>query len=250
MKDAIWIGLLSAMLLRGQSPPASDDPISTDRPAVAASSTVVPKDSLQMENGFLISNPHTFDGPETSIRFGLTGSTELRFSAPDYYFNTSSGSGFGDVTVGLKQQLGPAGGFDVSLIAFLSIPTGAHAVSSHGYDPGLQLPWSRKLSDNWTAGGQFALYWPTGQPGNRRDLTGESTFLLDRQLTKPLDAFVEYAGDFPQRGGPRHLLHFGAAYKLTPRQQVDAHVGIGLSAAAIDHYFGIGYSFRFQAVHR
>jgi hypothetical protein len=242
------IAILGASALHAQNPPASDDPISTDRPAVAASSTVVPRGSFQMENGFLISNTQTFDGPETSMRFGLTGNTELRFSAPDYYFNSASGSGFGDISIGVKQQLGPAGGFDVSLIVFLSIPTGANAVSSHGYDPGLQLPWSRKLSDNWSAGGQFALYWPTQADG--RNLTGESTFLVDRQITKPMDAFVEYAGDFPQRGGPRHLLHFGVAYKIAPRQQVDVHVGVGLSSAAIDHFVGIGYSFRFQAVRR
>ena len=120
--------MLGGTFVWGQSLPASDDPISTDRPAIAASSTVVPKGSFQMENGFLISNSHSFDGPETSMRFGLTGNTELRFSAPDYYFNT--GSGFGDITVGMKQQLGPASGFDVSLILFLSIPTGANAVSS------------------------------------------------------------------------------------------------------------------------
>jgi hypothetical protein len=34
------------------------------------------------------------------------------------------------------------------------------------------------------------------------------------------------------------------------RQQVDIHFGIGLSAAAIDHFIGIGYSFRFQALRR
>jgi hypothetical protein len=28
-----------------------------------------------------------------------------------------------------------------------------------------------------------------------RNLTGESTILLDRQLTGPWDAFVEYAGE-------------------------------------------------------
>jgi hypothetical protein len=111
----------------------------------------------------------------------------------------------------------------------------------------VQLPWSRKLSANWTAAGQLALYWPTQI---QRNLTGESTFLLDRQLTKPMDAFVEYAGDFSERGGPRHLLHFGAAYKVAPRQQIDVHYGIGLSSAAVDHFIGIGYSFRFQALPR
>ena len=33
-------------------------------------------------------------------------------------------------------------------------------------------------------------------------MTGETTFLIDRQLTKTWDAFVEYAGDFAEQGGP------------------------------------------------
>ena len=191
-----------------QSSPADDEPISTDRPAIAESSVVVPRGSFQAENGFLITSAQgqrTVDGPETTLRFGVANDTELRFSAPDYYHDSISG--FGDIAIGIKQQLGPADGFDVSLIAFLSLPSGAASISSHGYDPGLQLPWSRKLSANWTAAGQIALYWPTTQV-DTRTLTGESTFLLDRQLTKPMDAFIEYAGDFPQRGGPQHLLHF------------------------------------------
>jgi len=241
------IGILAGVaLLHGQSQPDSSEPISTDRPAVTESSVVVPKGSFQAENGFLVTSDQgqrTVDGSETWMRFGVAGTTELRFSAPDYYHDGVSG--FGDISIGIKQQLGPTpGGFDVSVIAFLSIPTGADTVSSHGYDPGLQLPWSRKLSANWTAAGQFAVYWPTQVDG--RNVTGESTFLLDRQLTKPMDAFVEYAGDFPERGGPRHLLHFGAAYKLTPQNQIDIHYGIGLSSAAIDHFIGVGYSFRFQ----
>jgi hypothetical protein len=66
------------------------------------------------------------------------------------------------------------------------------------------------------------------------------------QLTKAWDAFTEYAGDFPQAGEPRHLPHFGTAYKITPQQQLDLHLGVGLSAAAADHFVGIGYSFSFR----
>jgi hypothetical protein len=134
---------------------------------------------------------------------------------------------------------------NASLIVFLSFPTGANAISSHGYDPGLQLPWSQKVSENWTAAGMLSFYWPT-QSGVR-NLTAESTFLFDRQLTGPWDAFIEYAADFPERGGPRHLLHFGTAYKLGRLHQLDFHVGAGLSRAAVDHFIGVGYSFRFQA---
>ncbi len=228
-------------------------PIATDRPAVTNSSVVVPAGSLQMENGFLETSSQgqsVLDGPETLVRLGIGKRTELRFTVPDYFHNLNAGaSGFGDFAFGVKEQLGPAPGkFDVSAILFLSFPTGANGVSSGGYDPGLQVPWSRVLSTNWTAAGMFSVYWPT--QGRTRNVTGESTFLFDRQLTKPWDAFVEYAGDFPQFGGPRHLLHFGTALKITEQQQIDFHVGVGLSSAAVDHLIGIGYSFRFQAIRR
>jgi hypothetical protein len=215
---------------------------------------VVPAGSLQLENGFLETRGKgqtVLDGPESLIRFGAATRTELRFTLPDHFHNltASGGSGFGDFAIGVKQQLGPTPGkFDVSVILFLSFPTGATTVSSGGYDPGLQVPWSRSLSANWTAAGMLSVYWPT--QGRTRNLTGESTFLIDRQLTKAWDAFVEYAGDFPETGGPRHLLHFGTALKIAQQQQIDFHVGVGLSSAAVDHLVGIGYSFRFQAIRR
>jgi hypothetical protein len=231
---------------------ASDAPIATDRPAVTDSSVVVPVGSLQMENGFaetLSQGQQTFDAPETLLRFGVASKTELRLTVPDYFGEVGASSGFGDLTIGLKQQLGPTlGKFDFSLVVALSLPTGANAISSHGYDPFLQLPWSRALSSSWTVAGMLSVYWPTQQ--GHRNVTGETTFLLDRQLTKPWDAFVEYAGDFPEEGGPRHLLHFGTAYKITQQQQIDFHVGVGLSSAAADHFVGIGYSFRLQALRR
>jgi hypothetical protein len=224
-------------------------PIATDRPAVTASSVAVPAGDLQAENGFSDTRSDgqtTLDGPQTLVRFGVASKTELRLTLPDYVDGISGVSGFNDLAVGLKQQLGPTpGGFDVSLILTLSLPTGARRISSHGYDPSIQIPWSRAISANWTAAGMLSLYWPTQAAG--RNLTGEATFLLDRQLTKRWDAFVEYAGDFPETGGPRHLLHIGTAWKLTPNQQFDLHAGVGLSSAAVDHFIGVGYSFRLRA---
>jgi len=94
----------------------------------------------------------------------------------------------------------------------------------------VQLPWSRTLTGALTAGGQLASYWPT--QNGRRNVTREATFFLDRQLSAPCDAFVEYAADFPQTGGSRQILHVGTAYKLAAHHQVDFHVAAGLSAAA------------------
>ena len=89
--------------------------------------------------------------------------------------------------------------------------------------------------------GQVAFYWPTVNGSHL--FTGESTVYFDRKVTKPWDVFAEYAGDFPSRGGPRHLLHFGSCYKLAAHHQIDIHGAVGLSGAAPDHYIGLGYSF-------
>jgi uncharacterized membrane protein len=63
--------------------------------------------------------------------------------------------------------------------------------------------------------------------------------------TKPWDVFVEYAGDFPDRGGSRQILHFGTSYELRPHHQIDFHVAVGLTHSAPDAYVGFGYSFLF-----
>jgi hypothetical protein len=137
-------------------------------------------------------------------------------------------------------------GFDVSLIPSLSIPTGAKGITSGGYDPSIQLPWSRCLSKNWTAAGMFAAAWPTHSAG--RNLTGQFDVYFDCQLTAPWDAYVEYSGDFPERGTPQHAIDFGTAYKPSPHQQIDFHWSFGLSAAAPNYALGLGYSFRFQFI--
>jgi hypothetical protein len=98
--------------------------IATDRPQVTSSSIVVPCGSLQFENGFQETSAggqQTDDLPETSIRFGVARKTELRDMVPDYHWNLATNpgaaTGFGDMSLGFKQQQGPTKGkFDVSVI--------------------------------------------------------------------------------------------------------------------------------------
>jgi hypothetical protein len=225
--------------------------IATDRPQITSSSIVVPCGSLQFENGFQETSnggQHTYDLPETAVRFGIANKTELRLTAPDYFFHDDTTSGFatglGDLSLGFKQQLGPTHGFDISLIPSVSLPTGANLISSHGYDPTVQLPWSRSLLKNWTVAGMLSLMDPT--EAGRRNLTGQASMYFDRQLTSPWDAYVEYSSAFLQRGGPQNVIDFGTSYKPSPHQQLDLHCNFGLSSAAPGPSIGFGYSFRFQ----
>src|SRR5579864_9417726 len=214
---------------RAQSLPSTADPeIVTDRPDVTESAVVVPKGSLQLENGLTWTSDlgaKTIDLSETLMRFGVSTRTEIRIVVPNYLGGLSSpdiASGFGDLALGLKQQLGPLpGGFDLSVIAALSLPTGSDRVSSHGLDPFIKLPWSKDLRAGWSIGGMQSVFWSTEE--GKRNLTGEQTLYIEKQLTKRWDAFTEYAGDFAQWGGSKQIAHLGTAYRITPRQQVDFH---------------------------
>jgi hypothetical protein len=220
----------------------------TDRPSTTASSTTVPQGGLQVEGGAQASDSAgqwTLDAPELLLRYGLLSKTELRLLVPNYFLTLPAGGsnphGFGDLGFAVEQQLGPIGDFELAVIPSISLPTGARGVSSGGYDPGLQLPWSRALSANWEAAGQVAAYWPT-QNGSR-NFTKELTLMLDRQLPAGWDVFVEYAADVPQHGGSRQVLHLGTTYLLSARHQLDLHVGFGLTSAAPSSFVGLGYSY-------
>jgi hypothetical protein len=257
-RPSFVLTLLAALVPSLRAAPCGSDaatPISTDRPQITEASTVVPCGSLQFENGFAVTgngSRHGLDLPETWMRWGVPAKGEIRFAVPDYFTNDDTALGFtsgaSDVVLGYKLQLGPTHGFDVSIIPSLSFPSGSKGITSGGYDPFIQVPWSRSLSKNWTVAGMFALADPTQPSG--RNLTGQGTLYFDRQLTALLDAWAEYSGSFPQRGGPQNLINLGACLKPTPHQQIDFHWSYGLSAAAPDYSLGLGYSVRFQITRR
>lgn len=249
LQSAALLLIMVSAISYAQSLPATTDPgIVTDRPDVTESSIVVPKGSLQLENGLTCTTDHgsqTFDLSESLLRFGVSSRTEIRFVVPNYlgHISGSAATGFGDLALGMKQQLGPLpGGFDLSVIVAVSLPTGAIRVSSHGYDPFIKFPWSRELKVGWSIGGMQSLFWNT-DAGKRNGLW-EPTFYIEKEITKPWDVFAEYAGDFVQNGRSKEIAHFGTAYRLGPRQQVDFHFGFAVSQAAAHHFFAVGYSFR------
>jgi hypothetical protein len=233
--------------------------IVTDRPDITESSIVVPPGTLVVENGFTWTRDRSqgiADLSESLVRLGLGNRTEFRFAVPTYFHDLlynlggrGRQSGFDDVSLGVKEQIGPLpGGIELAVIVAVSFPTGSSAQSTHGVDPVVKLPWSRELKHGWSFGGMQSLFYQTED--GRRNPLWEATFYLERELTRRSDWFVEYGGDFPRAGGSSQVIHCGAAYRVTPKQQIDLHLGFGLSSAAPKYFVGAGYSFQIDNLFR
>jgi hypothetical protein len=89
----------------------------------------------------------------------------------------------------------------------------------------------------------FTVTWLTSQ--HAIDPTFEPTLSLERDLGPTRDLFVEYVGDYPNHARPSQILDAVGSWRVTRLQQLDFLVGLGLNSSSPDHFFGIGYSFRF-----
>jgi hypothetical protein len=252
--EATWSALLVFALLTtateagAEECPTNADQIATDRPDTTNSSLVVPYGSLQAENGVDWTVRHgsnALAGTNTRLRLGVAHCTEFLIDVPTYFWslNGSQRSGFTDVVVSFKRQLPVPFGFYLSATGGLGLPSGNSSISGHGYEPYIQFPWSREIADNWGVEGMLTLSWfPSDSP---RNPTFETTVAVTRNFGPAAEMFVEFVGDYDHQR-PRQILNVGGAWRFTKTQQLDFHAGFGLNSSSVDHYFGIGYSIRFD----
>jgi hypothetical protein len=241
---------LSTIAARADSCPSTRDEIATDRPDVTNSSLVVPAGSLQIENGVNFSTrdgDRFVDGTNTRLRAGIANCLEFLVDMPTYFANVrgSQGSGFSDVTPALKWQISPVPGkVDLSAVFGVALPTGSSGVAGPGAQPYLQFPWSWELRGGWGLSGMFTEFFRPAEPTSK--LITEATFAIEKKVTERASLFVEYVGDYPENGSSAQLLNSGGLYRLSPNQQVDFHVAVGLNHNAPRYIVGIGYSARFD----
>ena len=233
--------------------PTNADEIVTDRPDTTNSARVVPYGSLQAENGIDWTNrerSNVISGTETRLRLGVAQCTEVLADVPTYFYslNGRASSGFSDLVVSVKRELLVPYGFRLSATAGLGFPIGSSKISSHGYDPYIQFPWSHEISGDWSLHGMFTVTWFTSQ--HQINPTFEPTLSLERDPGPTRDLFVEYVGEYPNHARPSQILDGGGSWRVTRLQQLDFHVSFGLNSSSPDHFFGVGYSFRLDGLFR
>jgi Putative MetA-pathway of phenol degradation len=227
---------------------SDSDPIDTNRPSFMFSPLVVPRGSLQFENGTLYQafrHRHwTYDVPETQVRLGIAMRAELQASVPSAFLWHAGSMTNGKVSdlseIGFKYHLGPdSDKFNASVIADITVPTGSTAVSGKGVRSAFRLPYGYNIKQWSIMGMQSFLIL-----NEAKNLQYFPDVMLNRNIGTKSAAFIEYGGFFTQRTYPVNLIHFGAVYKVTPRQQVDVQFGFGMNRAAPVAFVGAGYSLR------
>jgi hypothetical protein len=241
------------------------DDIDTNRPSFMDSPLVVPKSSIQLENGTLFQGFHDrwlYDVPETEVRVGLSNKTEFQAFVPNYNLLHMNGDNFSRVAdlteVGFKHQLGPLfanskklpgylRNYNLSVIVGVSPPTGSPLVSPTGTGTGgaVRLPWGKNIGKNWAIMGMQSLLLIN----SGRDLQYVPDVMISRSIGARAGVFVEYGGFFTQGAAPLNIMHFGGVRKLTRHQQIDMQFGFGMNRAAPIAFVGFGYSFRFDKLH-
>jgi hypothetical protein len=227
--------------------PEDSATIATDRPSTTNSSTVVPRGSLQSENGIELTGREgstVLDGTESRLRVGIARCFEVFVDVPTYFIplRGQASWGFSNVSPAVSWQVGPTEGFDIALIAGVGLPTGAQAITGPGAQPFLDLTWSHGLDGGWGVEGMLSSQFAPTNPIST--FAQQVTFDVGKSVSDQAALFIEYVGTYPANGGASQLIDGGATYDLTATQQLDLHVAAGLNRHAPDWVFGVGYSFR------
>jgi hypothetical protein len=234
----------SPQMAAAEDCPDRKHPIDTDRPDVTNSAVVVPRGSLQIENGVnwaVRDQLHLFDGSETRVRVGLFHCGEVLFDVPNYSRSLDgSVSEFSTPVISVKRQLfieSPS--FSLSVAVGVGVPGRQSHGADRGYSPYIQVPWSRSIAGDWAVNGMVTVTWSTVATTQF-----EPTLVIAREFGRRGELFAEYVGDYEHQARPSQIMDVGGGWHLTSRQQLDFHVGLGLTRRAPHHYVGVGYSLR------
>lgn len=253
MKYFLYPSSLFALLLPSLSFAVAVEPIQPDRPGFSTGTYTVEPGVAQLEMGFQSDygnnngDPDTFTAPLVNVRIGLTPTTELNILVDGWSrerTNSGSVTSSSDMLVGVKHRLITAEQYNISLLGYVSLPTGS-APDAGKLTPFLGLLWDYELSQSISAFGtlQFVSFVEGGQRSNNFQPAVGLSFLH----TDKLSTYIEYYRDMSLNiNTARDIDMFdgGVAYLLTDNIQLDVNFGVSIDRYSSD-FFGAGFAIRF-----
>jgi len=239
--------------------------LSTDRPDLTESPYTVDAGHLQIEMDLLAyarddagsTRAESWGVVPINVKLGLTPSTDLQIIAEthrrDRLTDLASGSrlkasGVGDVTLRLKRNLwgNDGGATAAALMPFVKLPTAADELGNGAVEAGLIAPLAVALPSEFGLGIMGEVDWLEDGDGEGHHAEWIGTATVGRDLVGPLGGFLEIAAAArPSREGEAIVtFDAGVTAALSANAQIDGGVLLGVSDAADDRAFFLGFSIR------
>lgn len=254
--------------------------INTDRPDFTDAVYSVGKGVTYLETGFTYSKINTPDQyintrqlPESLLRHGLTNEFELRLKWPGYLMSNirdpHSGAqvtswGAEDIDAGFKWEVLQQRNWRpmTTLVAGLTLPTGAQGISANYVQPHFNLlfGWGlrrwlyvkQQIGCDFIHSSSTQIITPLVGASNPSFVSVRSppnswheSISILTQWTKRVGAFHEWFMISPTGGGhspAQHFLDMGLYLYATPSVQFDVRVGRQISNQVDDFFTGAGFS--------
>lgn len=238
---AFVLGIVSPAAAQ-QRPPSPS--IAADRPGAGTGSHVLGEGIFQGEGGLEYAESAGTDRysfGQVLLRYGLPA-VEVRAGLNSFVLQRGAveEEGFEDLTAGLKLPVVREFSFQGSLLAGVTLPTGARPFTAD--DPVFE----RSALADWSPGGPAALSLNVGYASSV-DGSGTGSVSATPSLSLPgadrLGVYAGYAGSFSD-GGDRNLAEAGLTYLVGGETQVDLNGGFELGSD--DFFLGVGLARRFR----
>lgn len=232
-------------------PVYSQDQIDTDRPDQTETTSIVPANRFQMENGFLHQQTNEDENelllPTSLWKFGITNNIELRLITELAYntYTDSTTNGLSPVVLGIKVKLWEEKGIvpQASLITHVLLPKLASKnLQAKHVAPEIRLLFQNTLTDDIDLGYNLGMNWDGESP----DPIFAYTLSPAMNITKQLKAYIEAFGFCPQYRHAEHWFDGGFMFLISKDIQLDISAGYEITSQEGYHQFyeSVGFSFR------
>ncbi|MBN2172721.1 MAG: transporter [Bacteroidales bacterium] len=222
----------------------------TDRPDQTESSITVPKNTLQIETGFVYENFKenqlefkNWGLGTTLLRYGIFDNLELRLGG---YYQRSNLVDHSNAMDSIQKGLGPLqAGFKIFIteekglvpqISFLADLT-FNSVGNTDYRPSYTYS-SLKFLASHTITDFLSLGYNLGYANNGENADGLFVYsvVLGFEITAKFGAYAEVYGTSANGDNPHHKIDGGLTYLIAPNLQLDFSSGYGLDSD-LNYYF-------------
>ena len=259
------ISLASLGLMLASAASAADEqPICADRPGKSTPACTVPAGRWQIETGLADWSLQKDGGEretslvlgETTVKYGVTGSSDVEIDLTPWQRAASSGPGFHDVASGIgdvkliyKQQVIAGDAVQVTVMPFVKAPTAKHSLGNGKWEGGVLLPVDYAIGKSpFSIELTPELDWAGDADGHGHHAAMVQVASLGWQATDKLSLSAEIWGqwDWDPSGTTRQASADGSiAYLVNRDLQLDAGANFGLNRVTPDVEVYGGISVRF-----